>query len=98
MKMAVSTDKFTWDSKNKKFIGEISEIGGVFERIFSDTHDIGLRVISAKTGKEVRFCVHRTIVTNAEDGEIVKWVLRVAREDVRKFPQLKDVEMIIFND
>jgi hypothetical protein len=97
--MEVSTKQFTF--KDNEFITEVSNLtrdSNPFHRIYSDSCDEGLILISEKTGQSSTWYVSRYEYTNDEDYEFVAWHLLPTMQTVRKFPQLKNTTMVIFND
>lgn len=84
----VSTDKFTWDRVSKKFIAEISDLGKGFTlgRVWNDSCDEGLTLISHRTGAELVFVVENEVT---RDGDFLYWSLKST--DGR-------FEMTLFND
>jgi hypothetical protein len=49
---AVPASNLTWDSGNKQFVGEISDIGGSFGRVWDDSCDEGLTLTSRYPGRD----------------------------------------------
>lgn len=96
--MHVSSSQFTYDKLNKKFTTEISDLGPSFRfvQIYPDAADLGFTMISAKTGKEVRFFVDQ--IGENRDGDITHWVCKPDMYAVRKNPSLNGVTVTIFND
>lgn len=85
----VSTDAFTFIPERNVFVAEASDLPP-FERVFDDACDEGLTLVSAKTGREIVFAVHRE-VSNGE-GELLYWELRAAT------PNESAVTVRVFND
>lgn len=92
--MQVSTYDFTYNKTRNQFTADISDLGRsfTFERIYSDACDVGLILVSEKTGNSVAFSLDEEV----EDGEggTTYWKLS---SNSRK-PILRDMTMIIFND
>jgi hypothetical protein len=68
----VSARQINWHPTGHGF-GEISSTNG-FGRVYPDACDVGLTVISSKTGREIVFVVERT--DRDDEGEVIGWTLR----------------------
>lgn len=70
----VSTAQFTFDARQARFVAEISDLGRgfTFGRVWDDSVDEGLTLVSTRTGDEIVFVVDDEIV---RDGEIRYWKL-----------------------
>lgn len=90
----VSTERFRYDAANRLFTVEASDIGlghGLeFERVFDDACDVGLSLISAKTGQVIACAIEHE---ELREGDTLYWDLRPAE---RKDRDLFTVR--IFND
>lgn len=94
--------QFDFDRATKLFTTEISMLCEgqrqlpVFTQIYDDACDVGLKLVSDKTGKEVVFYLD----TEDRDGEneIQGWRLKPTTESIRKVPECKDLTMLIIND
>jgi hypothetical protein len=68
----LSTRSFTWVPTSQSFVAESSELGsGAVGRIWDDACDVGFRLQSHRTGKEVLFCLDHEEKT--PDGDIAGW-------------------------
>lgn len=56
---AVSTARMTWVPATRMFVAEASEIGP-FTRVYDDACDVGMTLISQRTGNAVTFVVNHT--------------------------------------
>ena len=90
---------FYYDAATKTFIADASDLpDNVFERIWQDSCDYGVRMYSVKTGAESAWYVDET-VKDPEDGvSVVMWKLKPTPETVRAERGLEDVLMEILND
>lgn len=75
---AVQADRFTWTGKVG--VAEASDLPA-FGRVYDDACDVGLTVVSTRTGREVVFVVEHTARDN--DGDVIEWVLIPADPRVR---------------
>ena len=70
--MRHSTSKFTFAKTNKRFIGEISELGyNVFGQIYLDACDRGIVLVSEKTGAESKWVEDRQLMAGWAVGSVV---------------------------
>lgn len=69
----VSTNRFTYISADRMFVAEASDLPE-FGRVYDDACDVGLTLISARTGKEMVVTVNHTERDQA-DGEFLYWDL-----------------------
>ena len=91
-----STKLFDYDKATKTFSAEISSLGmWVWCRAYEDACDSGLRLISAKTGHEVMFVVDH--IELDDDHDVRWWKLVPTPAMIRKYPQLHNTTMIIWN-
>jgi hypothetical protein len=95
------TAQFDFDKKSKLFTQEISTLCQgqrrlpVFTQIYDDACDIGLKLISDHTGKEIVFVV----AGEDTDGEDIHgWRLEPTTESIRKVPECANLKMLIIND
>ncbi len=98
--MQVSTKLFDYDSKTKSFSAEISTLEGkygpCFHRIYNDACDLGLILVSAKTGVETKWAIDDE--KRDDKGDLMYWKLVPTAETKRKVPAVRDCTMIVFND
>ena len=89
----VSSDLFRYQGRERQFVTQISDLGPnfTFGRVYDDAMDVGLTLISARTGDELVFAM----VEEQKDaeGDLVAWRLVPADRKKRKL-----CDMIIFND
>lgn len=98
--MQISTCKFTYNKQHRGFVAEASDLCPVsqplFHRVFDDSCDDGITLISHITGLSADFYVDE-IGKNA-DQDILYWLLKPTSTTVRKYPRLRGVYVRIFND
>ena len=98
----ISTRMFFYDKQDRCFSQDMSTLTDgpknrpVLDRICPDAYDEGLHLVSEKTGETCVFYVDRMHVNR--DNEITHWELFVTPESLRKFPHMKGVKVIIWND
>jgi len=98
--MTHSTKRFTFSSKTRTFVAELSDFGSVspFRQIFQDSCDLGLTLHSHITGKELDFVINRT-ERNEEDNSVVAEHLVLTPASARTIPaHLRDLKVVLFND
>ena len=95
--MQVSTKYFYWYPKEGQFRQEISSLGKhfKFDRIYLDACDVGLTLVSEKTGSEATYYVDEEHI---ENGEITHWTLYPTVETRKKYLQLARTSIVIWND
>jgi len=86
-----SSVHFRYDKATRTFTTEASNLGPgtLFDRVWRDAADMGLTIISERTGNEMVFVIDRTVVDR--EGDTLQWVLRPAAAD-------ELLTLIIFND
>lgn len=95
-----STNQFSFNPNSRTLYAELSELVGerrrqVFQPVYADAADLGLRVVSTTTGKEVVFA----IVDEDYSGEdLAGWWLEPTRESKRAVPACANLRMLIIND
>lgn len=95
-----STNQFSFNPNDRTLCAELSELVGdrrrqVFQPVYADAADLGLRVVSTATGKEVVFA----IVDEDYSGEdLAGWWLEPTRESKRAVPACANLRMLIIND
>lgn len=95
--MRHSTAKFTWSKDTQTFVAEISDLSDdVFGQIYPDACDLGIILVSEKTGAESKWFIDSKL--RNDDGELTGWRLLPTPEARRNFPALKQCEVIILND
>lgn len=87
--------KFNYDHDTNAFTAWASDLGPhMFDRIYDDACDIGLSIVSHKTGAVSTFYVDKE---ERNDGDIMAWHLKPTEGTVRRHPLLKDTTVIVFN-
>lgn len=86
----VSTDRFVYDPERRVFSAFASDLPA-FARVFDDACDVGLSLVSARTGRAVPVTVDGT--ERDAEGDLLSWTLRpVAAADRGLFA------VVVFND
>lgn len=67
----------------------------LFGQIYDDAADEGLRLISHKTGQEIRMAVCRT--EKDREGDVRYWCLKSVPEDERRLRLPYSIELTIYN-
>lgn len=98
--MYFSTKKFNCDSKRKVLVAEISDLGirlprSPFVRVYHDSADEGLVLMSHKTGKKATFYIDHI---ETDEGDIRWWTLLPTIETMHDIPQLRGWKIELFND
>jgi hypothetical protein len=75
----------------------ISDLGRSFHftRVYNDSCDEGLTIVSSKTGKEVTFAINKV---DKSEGDIRYWELLPVKESIQRVPAAKNCKVLIFND
>jgi hypothetical protein len=98
----VDSRYFTYDAKERLFVTEMSDLdnGGTreaFGRVYDDACDVGLTIISQRTGSAVVFCLSEE--KRDGEGDMMYWELEVVPECCRGIQShLKGMKIRIFND
>lgn len=87
----VSSKRFTYDKADRTFTAEASDLGGDLGQVYPDACDVGLTLISEKTGREV-VCRVAHEERNAE-GELLWTILEPALPQERGLFRVR-----LFND
>lgn len=94
------SSEFSYHKESKTFSAELSDFNGrvrkFFGQIYDDACDVGLEVVSNKTGKSVKFYLSEE-ETDTE-GELCLYRFLPLDEYVRKNPALAGMSVILFND
>ena len=93
--MTKSTRLFFHSKSAKTFSAEISTIGN-FQRLYTDGCDIGLELVSEKTGYISVWYI--SDVDKDGEGDMRFWVLYPTAESLDQFPGLRGYKMVIYND
>ena len=92
--MLVSTENISYNKARDTFMAEISELGKNFhfERVFPDSCDLGLTLLSHKTNSTIDFYIDEE--AKNEEGDTLYWMLRPTKHGSR----YSDMKFVIFND
>ena len=97
--MQLSTRQFTTDAKQKMFIAEVSDLGrNYLIQVWPDACDVGVEIVSQKTGRHSRWFQAKEERSNDEDAELLATIYEPTRETLRTEPQLKGWTVHILND
>lgn len=71
------TSSFHFDRQSRLFTAEISDLravrsGAIFERVWNDSADEGLTLVSTRTGREVVYVVTDVV---SREGDLLYWDL-----------------------
>lgn len=89
--------QFSFDHDTNTFTAWASELGSrMFGQVFEDACDVGLTIVSCKTGSMASFYIVET--EKDDEHDIHAWRLKPTDATVRQFPLLKDTTVIVFND
>jgi len=92
-----SSKKFSYDSETKEFVAEASDLDNRhLERIYYDACDVGLTIISDKTGFAVTYYMANEY-TDAE-GDVTHWTYFPTTESIRTVPACIGTSVTVFND
>lgn len=99
--MRASTQQFYFDTPTKHFVTEASELsqGGridMFHRIYDDAMDVGLVLVSHRTGREATYYLHEE--KRNSDRDLMVWILLPTPQTLRKMPEVAGTEIHILND
>ena len=74
----VSTDRFSFNLNDRVFTAELSDLGRDFRfgRVYDDACDVGLTLVSTRTGRRVVFAIENEI--RDREGELQYIELRPA--------------------
>lgn len=92
---SVGTDQFTWVPADKMFVAEASSLPR-FERVWNDSCDEGLTIVSARTGEAVTFTVHHTEID--DEGDLLYWDLVPAANLAAIVRGAEHVRVRVYND
>lgn len=94
-----STKQFNFDNTTRVFSVDAAELTRgqkpLFGRVFNDSADEGLILVSHVTGAPMVFYVHEEH-RNA-DGDVTHWTLYMAPESKRQYPTVR-ATITIWND
>lgn len=90
------SDRFTYNASDKTFTAEASDLqDNHLQRIYDDACDVGLTIVSTKTGIAITYYMEAEYY---REGELTHWVYLPLTEDVRKHPSAEGTSVTIFND
>lgn len=90
----LSTEHFNYDKTSKTFIQEVSSLPS-FRWEFFPKGDKGFTLISHKTAQKIKFALY-AVDSDRERG-ITGWRLRPIDSELRSFPNLTGVTVLIIN-
>lgn len=91
-----SSNKFDYNKASRSFTTEVSMLGSnPFGRVYEDSCDEGLTILSYKTGLEASFVVEDT--KRDREGDVTCWIMKPTAATLRKHKQLNGVELVVFN-
>lgn len=70
--------------------------GEVLGQVYDDACDEGFIIVSKKTGRDAVFAINETVKDS--EGDVRYWTMVPTRDTVRRLPQLKGWEVMVFND
>lgn len=96
--MQFCTRNFTYYTRERCFVAEMSTLdqGGrrsIWERVYPDACDIGITLVSHRTGEEVTYVLTET--KHTADGNVAHWRLHPVKNSKR---EAIDTLVLIFND
>lgn len=93
----ITTRQAPYSEKHHTFACEVSSLGPAFHfgLLYDDACDVGVRLVSHKTGNEIPFVLDH--IDEAED-EVHGWSLVPTKEALRQCPRLRGAQLLIFND
>lgn len=94
----IATTHFNFDTNNRTFVAEVSELGSGFhfEQIHPEACDLGLKLFSQRLGSVISYVLSETLQNS--DQEVVAWRLVPTLESERKHPQCKGTQVLLVND
>ncbi len=94
--VAIDSNRFTYTEG--KFVTEASDLSDkeLYQQIYPDSADAGFPMRSVKTGARVWFGYSKE--EKDREGDVTYWEFKPIPEDVRRFPQLRNVSVLVFND
>lgn len=97
----MSSTHFHWHKESRCFSAELSDFNGlsapeIFERLWNDSCDVGIKMISEKTGRKAWYYLKDEV--RDREGDLQYYLLEPTEQTVKKFPQLKNSNIKIFND
>ena len=93
-----SSKRFTF-TKSGTFVSEASDLNNRhLERIYDDACDVGLMIVSSKTGWAVTYYMDKEHRRDDEDNEITHWTYLPTSKSLREVPACKGTSVTVFND
>lgn len=93
--MPVSSDRFCYNRDTKTMSAEVSDLGDVWVQAYPDAADMGIEIISSRTGKSVMFVVHEE---KWNDGDLLYWVLKAVKNPRNHAPIFDQLTVVVYND
>lgn len=95
--MAHHSSKFEYDKATRTFLVDISDLGpNPWCRPYSDAIDLGIDIVSAKTGKVATFVVDGEV--RGPDDDIIYWVLKPTGTSKAQYLLPNELSMHVYND
>lgn len=95
-----SSNRFHTNHDLHTIVAEAAEleagVSGFMGPLYDDAADIGLCILSEKTGKIARWCLSE--VKKDCDGDVYSWEFIATPETLRWHPHLEHWKVIVFND
>ena len=66
------------------------------QRLYDDAMDVGFAIKSDKTGNVITFSM--VDVKRDDEGELQYWTYAATADCIRKYPECRKIQIIIFND
>jgi len=99
--MRFFSDALDYDAATKTFSAEASDLAHLatapdelFHYLYDDANDMGITIISLKTGAEVEYYLS----SKTDDWIDYQWTLSPTAESVRKYPGCAGTTVTIYND
>ena len=94
--MLVWSDRFTvvFEKGSRVLVSDASDLGGPLQRVWDDSCDVGLTIVSRRTGREIVFCVENE--KRDDEGELL-WI-DLAPANRRERSEFSNLIVRLFND
>ena len=98
--MRFSSDSFDYDPATKCFTAEISDLAAVcntfvFHWVYDDAMDLGLSIVSSRTGAEI---IYAAEVDIDDEGDVMQWTLYPTPESIQQHPSCLGTTVVVYND
>jgi hypothetical protein len=88
---------FSINPKTREFVADASDLGNFkLDRIYPDACDMGFEMVSHRTGQSVKWYLMTEMYNG--DGDITAWSFNLTPESARKYPDLANWVVLVFND